>query len=152
MKPISIKVIGIPAPQGSKRHVGNGIMVESSTKVPLWRKNILHASLETYHGKLIDTPCRVEIDFFIPRPLSHFRTGKFSNLLKPSAPQFCISRITGDIDKLVRSTLDGLSATTGGTVLKDDSLVISLSAQKRYAEKNQSTGANIIILPYPLTS
>ena len=30
---IEIKVIGLPAPQGSKRHVGHGVMIESSKKV-----------------------------------------------------------------------------------------------------------------------
>ena len=152
MKPIHIKVIGIPGAQGSKRHVGNGRMIESSTKVPVWRQDIRHASLESFHSEPIDIPCHIEIDFFFPRPLYHFRTGKFKNVLKPNAPTFLVSQRNGDLDKLCRSTLDGLSITSGGIVLKDDSLVVSLRAEKRYVGKDQYPGANILILPYPLTS
>jgi crossover junction endodeoxyribonuclease RusA len=152
LKPIIIKVIGIPGAQGSKRHVGNGIMIESSRKVPVWRQDILHASLESYRHDPVDIPCHIEIDFFFPRPLTHFRTGKFKNLLKPNAPTFVVSQRNGDIDKLCRSTLDGLSITSGGIVLKDDSLVVSLSAKKAYVGRDQYAGANILILPYPLTS
>ena len=35
---IEIKVIGLPAPQGSKRHVGHGVMIESSNNVKPWRE------------------------------------------------------------------------------------------------------------------
>ena len=37
MNDVSFNVIGIPGAQGSKRHVGNGVMVESSKKVKPWR-------------------------------------------------------------------------------------------------------------------
>lgn len=33
---IGFHVIGLPAPQGSKKHVGHGVMVESSKKVKPW--------------------------------------------------------------------------------------------------------------------
>ena len=72
---------------------------------------------------------------------------KNKDKLKPSAPQFLTSHQSGDIDKLCRSTLDGLSVTSGGTVLKDDSLVISLSAHKRYCKGLELPGAIISILP-----
>ena len=29
MTPVEFEVVGLPAAQGSKRHVGNGVMVES---------------------------------------------------------------------------------------------------------------------------
>ena len=37
----SLFVPGIPAPQGSKRHVGHGVMVESSARVKSWRVDIV---------------------------------------------------------------------------------------------------------------
>ena len=43
---LTITVHGTPAPQGSKRHVGNGVMVESSKKVKPWRQDVKHAALE----------------------------------------------------------------------------------------------------------
>jgi hypothetical protein len=33
MREFSIFIVGDPAPQGSKRHVGNGVMIEASKKV-----------------------------------------------------------------------------------------------------------------------
>ena len=152
LNPIVIRVIGIPGAQGSKRLTRYGSLIESSKKVQPWRQDIRHASLEAYQYEPIDIACHVEIDFLFPRPKSHFGTGKNQGRLKPSAPHFLTSHQSGDIDKLCRSTLDGLSVTTGGTVLKDDSFVVSLTAVKKYVEKNEYPGAFIHILPYSLTS
>ena len=43
MNEIFIPVIGIPAPQGSKRHVGHGIMIENSKRVKPWRQDVKEA-------------------------------------------------------------------------------------------------------------
>ena len=37
---VTIKVSGEPAPQGSKRHVGGGRMIEASKKLPPWREAV----------------------------------------------------------------------------------------------------------------
>jgi Holliday junction resolvase RusA-like endonuclease len=42
--PLVITVFGQPAPQGSKRHVGHGVMVESSKKVKPWRQDVVAAA------------------------------------------------------------------------------------------------------------
>jgi len=42
----SFTVWGIAAPQGSKRHVGNGVMLESSDRVRPWRQDVRFAALE----------------------------------------------------------------------------------------------------------
>ena len=89
--------------------------------------------------------------FLFSRPKSHFGTGKNANKLKQKAPEFVTSSATGDIDKLCRSTLDGLSAKAGGTVIKDDSLVVSLKAIKKYAKEDELLGANIFITPFALS-
>jgi len=39
MNEIFIPVLGIPAAQGSKKHVGRGILIESSKKVAPWRQD-----------------------------------------------------------------------------------------------------------------
>ena len=152
MSSITIRVIGIPGAQGSKRVTRYGALIENSKKVHPWRQDIRHACLEAYQDDPIDKACIVTITFRFPRPKSHFGTGKNQGRLKASAPHFLRSHQSGDIDKLSRSTLDGLSETTGGTVLKDDSFVVSLTAVKKYVEKNEYPGAFIHILPYSLTS
>ena len=70
---------------------------------------------------------------------------KNADVLKPSAPKYCTSRGNGDIDKLARSTLDGLSVSAGGSVLEDDSLVVELNTKKRYVKKDELPGSLIAI-------
>jgi hypothetical protein len=42
---LTFVVYGLPAPQGSKRSLGNGILVESSKAVRPWRQDVKHAAL-----------------------------------------------------------------------------------------------------------
>ena len=148
---IFIPVRGVAAPQGSKRHIGHGIMIENSKKVKPWRQDVRAAAIDHYEGSVIGRAVEIEIVFLFSRPKSHFGTGKNANKLKQKAPEFVTSSQTGDIDKLCRSTLDGLSAKAGGTVIKDDSLVVSLKAIKKYAKEDELLGANIFITPFALS-
>ena len=145
MNDIFIPVIGIPAPQGSKRHIGHGIMIENSKRVKPWRQDVKEAALNHYQGEVIDQAVEIEIIFIFVRPKSHFGTGKNSRKLKPSAPVFVTSKGIGDIDKLQRSTYDALSESSGGNVLKDDSLIVQNRNSKRYCVAGENPGAKIII-------
>ena len=145
MNEIFIPVIGIPAPQGSKRHIGHGIMIENSKRVKPWRQDVKEAALNHYQGEVIDQAVEIEIIFIFVRPKSHFGTGKNSRKLKPSAPVFVTSKGIGDIDKLQRSTYDALSESSGGNVLKDDSLIVQNRNSKRYCVAGENPGAKIII-------
>jgi len=87
----------------------------------------------------------VSVEFIFPRPKGHYGTGRNSQKLKDSAPKYCTSKSNGDIDKVVRSTLDALSLTSGGCILTDDSLVVCLQALKRYANNYELAGAKINI-------
>ena len=142
-----IRVYGLPAPQGSKKHIGRGILVESSRKVKPWRKEILRATLDSkdYAGQIINKACSVYLEFLIPRPRSHYGTGRNKNKLKNSAPKHCTSLRHGDLDKLCRSTIDGLTIKSGGALLSDDSLVVQLFASKRYCFENELFGAWITV-------
>ena len=126
------RVFGLPAPQGSKRHVGRGIMVESSQKVRPWRNDVIAASQLSYKGEPLRFPVAIELTFYFPRPKSHFRTGKYAGILKANAPTWTTSNLDGDLDKLCRATLDGLSHKSGGMILIDDSICARLTAEKRY--------------------
>ena len=122
---------GIPAPQGSKRHVGNGVMVESSAKVKPWREAVKWAALEELrtHEPFRDGPVTTHITFYLPRPKSHYGTGRNATTLKPSAPTHPHRK--PDFDKLLRSTLDGL---TEAGVWSDDSQAIGGYITKEYAD------------------
>ena len=131
-----------PAPQGSKRHVGGGRLIEASKRVKPWRNAVaLSAQQQMREQKfdLITGACNVSVVFRFKRPKSHFTT---NGQLKANAPEHCIVK-RNDIDKCCRSTLDALSE----TVFADDCLVVSLNAEKRYCIGTEPAGALIDVIP-----
>lgn len=118
----TITVYGEPGPQGSKRHVGNGVMVESSKKVKPWRQDVKYAAIgATAHipgWKALHGPLAVAMTFTFARIKSHYRTGRYAHLLKDGAP--AQPTVYPDLSKIVRSTEDALT----GVVWKDDAQVV----------------------------
>lgn len=126
---LEFSVRGIPAPQGSKRHVGRGIMVESSKKVRPWRDAVRAEAVAGFvDQKPLDEPVRVQMVFTFLRPASHYRTGKNAGLLRDGAPT--APGVMPDLSKLIRSTEDAL---TEAGVWRDDARVVEVSARKVYA-------------------
>ena len=130
---ITLDVPGIPAPQGSKKAYvrgGRAILVESSAKVEPWRSAVAwtarHSSVRQDWSHTTDAVA-IHIAFTLPRPKSLAKKIQ-AHTKKP------------DLDKLIRSTLDGI--TDAGTIWGDDSQVVKLVAKKEYGEK---TGALITI-------
>ena len=70
----------------------------------------------------------VSMVFSMPRPKSHYRTGKYSHLLKENAPMLHITK--PDIDNLVKFYLDAMT----GSFWKDDAYVCTIEASKIYSE------------------
>ena len=139
------RIKGVPGSQGSKVLTRWGSMRESSSRVGPWRAAVMWQTENDYQSAPIIDPVCVEITFFFARPKSHYGTGKNADKLKASAPEHCTSSQLGDIDKLCRSTLDGLSVRSGGNVIKDDSQVVRLNCEKRYASANEATGALVCL-------
>jgi Holliday junction resolvase RusA-like endonuclease len=126
-------VHGLPAAQGSKRHVGNGVMIESSKRVKPWRQDVVAAAVQAAEATQHETftgAVELRVDFFFARPKSHYGTGGNAGTLKRNAPDFVATR--PDCDKLVRSTADAL--TTAG-IWRDDALAARVIATKRYGPR-----------------
>lgn len=127
-------VPGTPAPQGSKRHVGRGVMVESSKRVGPWRERVALVVSNAWTDELGEpmppilagVPVVLKIRFLFRRPRGHFGTGRNADVLKTGAPRLPATR--PDVDKLVRAVLDGMT----GVVLADDAQVAALHAGKEY--------------------
>jgi len=135
---IQLAVNGIePAPQGSKRHVGNGRMIEASKRVKPWRAAVAAEASEV--GEQISGACAVSIVFRFRRPRGHY---KANGDLRDTAPRYCIVK-RNDIDKCIRSTLDGL---VQGELLVDDCLVVTVNAEKRYCVGAEQPGAVIDLM------
>lgn len=138
MRRIEMKVHGDPAPQGSKRSIGNNRMIEASKKVGPWREAVVGEVLRQGHALNLHSLLQVRITFQFVRPKAHY----LSTGLRPNAPKY-VGR-TPDIDKLCRSTLDGL---VQAGVMLDDKQVVILHAQKVYVD--ESPGAVILIEELP---
>lgn len=128
---INFFVAGTPAPQGSKRHVGGGRMIESSKKVKPWREAVARVASAHLLDEPLDGHLRVIIRFELPAPMK----SRFGN--RPAVPP--------DIDKLVRSTLDGL---TTSRLIVDDARIVALTATKHWA--SDVPGAEITIERLPV--
>ena len=123
-------ITGIPAPQGSKNArvvKGRAVMWESSGKQKIWRQAV-HLQTIQFMKKnnlnIYTTALKIDLVFNLPRP-------KSVNRLRPS--------VKPDLDKLIRSTCDGLK--TGG-LFQDDALIVEIHAEKYYAD-NYATGCYV---------
>lgn len=128
-EPTTITVHGRPAPQGSKDQFGR----EVSKLVKPWREAVrgecqraIEAGCETYPTG----PVVVSIEFRMPRPKAHYRTGKHAHELRADAPTWVDK--TPDLDKCLRSTLDALTASG---IIGDDRQIA------RLADVDQKYGA-----------
>jgi crossover junction endodeoxyribonuclease RusA len=142
---INFFVPGYARPQGSKRHVGNGIMVEQ-TDVKAWRGVVAVAAHQAMKAAgdpaLFAGAVELQLEFYFPRPAGHYGTGKHAQRLKASSPPLPISGRIGDADKLARGICDALT----GVVFIDDGLVSDLIIRKRYAGSVQP-GVHITVHP-----
>ena len=84
-------------------------------------------------------PVALGIIFHMPRPLSHYKSGKASNGLKESAPVYHVAK--PDSDNLAKAVMDAL--TNLGGIWHDDAQVAQLTVEKRYT--NALCGAKIEI-------
>lgn len=139
---IRLVVYGRPAPQGSKRHVGRGIMVESSKHLRPWREDVRAAALEWVNrytfemrevggGIVRVAPQNDNLVWALPLDYP-LRVGMVFTVAKPaSAPK---KRTTypdrmPDLSKLIRATEDAI---TSSGLWKDDARVVELVTAKRY--------------------
>jgi crossover junction endodeoxyribonuclease RusA len=119
---LEVTVDGIPVPQGSFRHVGNGRIISANPKLNSWRQTIAEQISQKTAVRLIDESCTVQLVFTLPRPKSVPKSRRATPTTKP------------DLDKLVRAVLDAISLPRYTQILTDDSLVTDLHAAKRYAD------------------
>lgn len=129
---IRFDVIGTPAPQGSKRHVGRGIMIESSKNVKPWRDAVA-AEAYTHAQRCLTGPLTLVVVFRLrmprSRPAKALRAGVAPSVVKP------------DLSKLIRSTEDAL---VDAGLISDDARIHTIHASK--IEVHDSwTGAQITI-------
>ena len=150
MSDLEIRVIGKPIPQGSKT-AGLTMMGgkpraylrdSNAATLKVWRQEVTTATRNatgaTPGWAPLDGPLEAELVFYFERPSSHYGTGRNAHLLKPAAPTWVA--VKPDIDKLLRSTFDGL---TDGGAYVDDSRIARVSAEQLYAGHGIPPGVHI---------
>ena len=131
---IVFDVLGTPVTQGSAKAfvVGGRARVTHDKRGPLldWRSDIAHAASQVADGKFADrgVPVTVRAVFRVQRP--------------KSAPKRVVVPTTKpDADKLVRSLLDALT----GVLFADDSQVVTLAVDKRFATNGTAPGVHVTV-------
>jgi Holliday junction resolvase RusA-like endonuclease len=133
-----------PAPQGSKKYVGSRrtaagnnipLIIESSPKLPAWRKAVSDAVIQAMQdsGDLskFDGAVKLEAVFYLTRKKTVTRP-------YPTVPP--------DLDKVLRSLMDGITA-KGQGVWVDDAQVVRIEVSKKYA--TGESGVAVTISNYP---
>ncbi len=131
---IEFRVPGVAAPQGSKKAFrtrgGRIALVESCSRVKPYRATIALAAREVWAESATHGTVGVSIAFTFVRPKSHYNAKGVLRAGVATHP----GKGIGDIDKLCRAVLDGLT----GVIYADDSQVVSLVATKSYGNTAES--------------
>lgn len=139
---VKFVVFGRPQQRGSKRAVplktGKTVILDDNRKSRGWMQAIQAAAGEAMNGReIIRDPVVIYATFYFLRPKSHFGTGRNSKKIKSSSPRHHSQ--TPDLDKLLRSLLDGCT----GTVITDDRLVSRIEADKCWTTGTEGMSVKI---------
>ena len=114
---INLTILGIP--QALKRHRpsarGGYYDPSSKEKKRIWRQILKYRPEVPYAGEIY-----LKIIFYMPRPKYHYRTGKYSNLIKDKCKDMVYHSKTPDLDNLVKLVADVIQGTN--RIICDDSV------------------------------
>lgn len=140
---LTVVVHGRPAPQGSKKYAGHrrnsasgrisAVLVEQSKRVKPWRALVTAATRQAMtaghigsipvHFPPLDGPLEAEIVFTVRKPASAPKRRR----------TWPVTRDSGDLDKLLRSTFDGIA---DADAVVDDSRIIAVTACKTFPSEH----------------
>ena len=123
---LTIDVAGEPASQGSHSVINGRIVQVNSAKHKKWRNAVVFAALDLIgeDWEPIDDPVELTVIFYLPKPKTATRE---------------LPSVMPDLDKLIRAVGDSL---TDSGIIRDDSRIITIHAQKLYADDR---GAGAVI-------
>ncbi len=120
------KAVGQPRPRACirGRHAG---MYDPGTAND-YKTAVKKAAREAASGHVFDGPVHLSVAVVFERPKSHLRANGDT---KPSAPTFHVSK--PDLDNIVKAVEDAI---TDSGIWTDDSLVVRITASKRWGQGN----------------
>jgi len=137
---LKIIIPGIPIakhrPRFARRGKGTAVYSDQETEEDLM---LWHVKQQTSGHRLFKDAVLVDTKFFMPRPKSHFGTGRNAGKLKPSASKYHIKK--PDTDNLVKFLFDIFN----GSVWKDDSQVIYEVSEKIYCVPGEEPRTEVTV-------
>jgi crossover junction endodeoxyribonuclease RusA len=119
-------VPGVPRPQGSKRHVGKGVLIEQTESVYGWRNDVALLAATCAPKEPWTGAVAVRMRFCFTRPKSRIAPKK--------DPLRYVWMSSGyDLDKLERAVLDALT----GVWFVDDRQVCNMASTKEYVTSSR---------------
>lgn len=144
-RPVSFFVEGEPVAQPRPKFASRGKFGTAYTPGKLikpWRDKVALIAASNVRGQ-IKGAVEVVLKFNFERPKGHFRSGKYSDQLKPNAPVMHTQK--PDIDNLEKAVLDAL---VKKGVIEDDSNVVWIQARKQWARPEKDVeGVLVTIRP-----
>ena len=125
---MKITIPGKPIAKRRPRFARHGKFVRTYNDQETEEGRFLFEAKQQIDKPPMEGPLAVSCRFFMPRPKSHYGTGRNAGKLKASAPDHHI--IKPDIDNLKKFVLDCLN----GVAWKDDCQVIKASLMKGFSE------------------
>lgn len=131
MTKLTAYIEGRAYPQGSKRHVGGGRMIEQAGQnLKTYRQHVATVA-RLKHRTPLDGPVYIGVTFEFARPKAHYLRSE----LRDGVSTYAYPCKRGDVDKLLRSTLDALT----GVWIHDDAQVVHVSGIVRWAAYDATT-------------
>tara|TARA_R110002020_G_scaffold130796_1_gene292509 strand:- start:99 stop:518 length:420 start_codon:yes stop_codon:yes gene_type:complete len=130
-----LNITGNPIAQ--KRHrFARGFVYDPSSKD---KKQVIYQVVEQFREKPMVGPVYIDFTFICKRPKSHYRTGKFANILKHTSPEYMVKK--ADIDNFIKFYMDCMNK----ICYLDDAQVYSIAAKKRYVEEDEEPCVEILL-------
>lgn len=126
---IEFTVIGEPKHQQRHRTFRMGKKNVNVDPSKQQKEDFLWQAMNNRPEKPLTVPLYLHVEAYYSRPKNHYRTGKYSHILKDSAPYYKTS--TPDADNIKKFVMDALNK----VYWKDDSYVVAWSGFKVYTEE-----------------
>jgi Holliday junction resolvase RusA-like endonuclease len=146
---LEVTVPGVPVPQPRHRvrvmnmkgrQMGSAY-IPAKHAIHRWKKVIQKAVSVEYSGPILAGELSATLSFALPRPKSHYGTGRNCLKIKDSAPRAPTKRGSGDVDNYAKAVLDALE----GVIFRDDCQFTMLVIYKVYSGHGRETGVRIML-------
>ena len=99
-------------------------------KAAMWRQISKHKPATPMTGAI-----QLDVDFYFKRPKSHYRTGRYKDLIKDDYKNKLHKISRPDLDNCIKMIADVIQGEN--RIITDDSQISIINARKWYATNNQ---------------